>query len=219
MSKIEKKKKGGVATVVENHLKDKVIKVTDGKEGDEYIVTRIEPTNPAINVINIYGEQEGRTSKEEVENSWWRLMADINDIDNRKEAMLLMGDLNRAIGNDELGIKGNKEKVSCGGELIKNLIGTKQYVLVNNLDIVEGGPWTFIDRQDGLRKSCLDLNIVSINLLPFITKVEVDNKRKFTPRRVMKRKDKIVTIFSDHFSTKVEMEGNPRVKNENPPGS
>ena len=99
--------------------------------------------------------------------------------------------------------------------MIRNLIGTKQYVLVNNLDIVEGGPWTFIDRQDGLRKSCLDLIIVSINLLPFITKVEVDNKRKFTPRRVMKRKDKIVTIFSDHFSTKVEMKGIPRVKNEN----
>ena len=83
-------------------------------------MTRIESTNPAINVINIYGEQEGRTSKEEVENSWWRLMADINDIDNRKEAMLLMGDLNRAIGNDEFGIKGNKEKDSPGGELIRN---------------------------------------------------------------------------------------------------
>ena len=35
------KNKGGVSTVVANHLKHSTMKVTEGKEEDEYIVTRI----------------------------------------------------------------------------------------------------------------------------------------------------------------------------------
>ena len=32
------------------------MKVTEGKEDDEYIVTRFDNTIPAVNVINIYGQ-------------------------------------------------------------------------------------------------------------------------------------------------------------------
>ena len=76
-SKNREKKKGGVATVVSNYLKPNTTKVTEGREGDEYIITRFDITLPAINVVNMYGAQEGTTDKDDIEKSWLRLMEDI----------------------------------------------------------------------------------------------------------------------------------------------
>ena len=66
-AKNREKNKGGVATVVAEYLKPNTTKVADGREGDEYIVTRFAITVPAFNLINIYGAQEGRVEKDEIE--------------------------------------------------------------------------------------------------------------------------------------------------------
>ena len=58
-----------MSTVVANHLKHSTMKVTEGKEDDEYIVTRLDNTVPAVNIINIYGNQESRTNEGEIERS------------------------------------------------------------------------------------------------------------------------------------------------------
>ena len=123
---------------------------------------------------------------------------------------MIVGDVNRAIGNDIWGIKGNKDKISPGGHLIRNLLKTDMYVLINNLDIVQGGPWTWVDRQDDTRMSCLDLVIISVSLVPFVTMMIIDVDRKFTPRRVITKKKKTRSIYSDHFSLKIELKGMPR---------
>ena len=76
-AKNRERNKGGVVTLVAEYLKPNTSKVTEGREGDEYIVTRIDVTSPAFNVINIYGSQEGRVEKDEIDKSWLRLMEDI----------------------------------------------------------------------------------------------------------------------------------------------
>ena len=75
-SKNREKVKGGVATVIANYLKPETVKVTEGKEGDEYIISRLDHVIPAINIVNIYGQQESRTSKDEITASWLRLQKD-----------------------------------------------------------------------------------------------------------------------------------------------
>ena len=97
------------------------------------------------------------------------------------------------------------------------MIKERQYVLINNLDLVVGGPWTWVDRQDSTRKSCLDIGIMSVSLLPFLTKVEIDIEKKITPRRVVKMKNNIKTIFTDHYSVKVELSGIPKHKETKKP--
>ena len=208
--KNREKYKGGVSTIIANHLKHNTMKVTEGKEEDEYIVTRFDNTMPPINIFNVYGQQESRTSDAEIEKSWLRLMKDVKDVEDRYEAVLIIGDMNRKVGSDEYGVKGNNTKTTFGGNLIRNLIKEGQYILINNLDIVKGGPWTWVDRQNPNRKSCLDLGIMSTSLLPYLTKVEIDIDKKITPRRVMKKKGKITTIHSDHFSVLVEFKEIPR---------
>ena len=95
------------------------------------------------------------------------------------EYVILIGDLNRQFGNDNYGIRGNKSKISFGGELYRSLLKTHKYVLVNNLEQTYGGPWTWINRQDPESKSCLDICIVSNSLVPFVDKVTINNDRIF----------------------------------------
>ena len=71
---------GGVATLVENHLKSNTVKVAEGSDDDEYVITRIDKCSPALNIVNIYGEQEGRTGREKVLDSWTRLRKDLDRI-------------------------------------------------------------------------------------------------------------------------------------------
>ena len=109
------KAKGGVATVVANHLRPNTVKVAKGREGDEYIITSIDHVLPPVNIINIYGQQGRRTAKDEILAGWMRLREDLSRIESCGEGVLFIGDMNRAVGSDVLGVVGNHDKVSYGG--------------------------------------------------------------------------------------------------------
>ena len=124
---------GGVATLISEEIKDSVVKVKEGIENDEYLIKRHTNFLRPLNIINIYGEQESRSSKQEIEERWARVVKDIKTIEDRQEPILLLGDMNKHSGNDDLGVKDNHEKISFGGELLYNLIATKEYICINNL--------------------------------------------------------------------------------------
>ena len=102
------------------------------------MVTRLDNFMTPINIVNIYGEQESRTSKEELEDNWNEVLEILADIDAKSEAALVVGDLNKKVGNM---IKNNHPKVSVGKEMIKELIGTGKYILVNAIKNAVGGPF------------------------------------------------------------------------------
>ena len=60
----------------------------------------------------------------------------------RGEEVILLGDFNKQIGSDYLGIEGNKQIISYGGQLVRDLLASENYVLVNNTKMSSGGPWT-----------------------------------------------------------------------------
>ena len=49
----------------------------------------------------MYGEQESRTEKGVIEEKWARLTKVLKDIETRNEEAILIGDLNKLIGNNE----------------------------------------------------------------------------------------------------------------------
>ena len=53
---------GGVATYVLDKDAGQTLKVSEGTEGNEYIITRHNQFKNPINVINVYGDVESRTS-------------------------------------------------------------------------------------------------------------------------------------------------------------
>ena len=104
----------------------------------------------------------------------------------RKENVVFIGDMNKKVGNDHLGVKDNHSQVSRGGEYIRALIDGGEYVIVNNMEICEGGPFTRYDPSDpenDEKKSCLDLAIVSKGLVPYINKLIIDSEEKVAPIR------------------------------------
>ena len=131
---------GGVATLVSNEVKAEALKVTEGEEDkDEFLITRLGHVVPAVNVMNVYGGIESRMTKQEVTENWIRMKKDITQIKEREEGLVLIGDMNRAIGNNILGVIGNHPAVSYGGGLIRELLEDKEYVLLNASSMSEGG--------------------------------------------------------------------------------
>ena len=71
---------GGVATAVIEDEKASTIKIMEGENKDEFIVSRHGQFQRPVNVINYYGEQESRTEKSEVEEKWSRLTKILKEI-------------------------------------------------------------------------------------------------------------------------------------------
>ena len=62
-----------------------------------------------MNVVLVYGDQESRSKVEDIENKWGEIVQEVNKIGARDEAVILLGDFNREVGNV---IPGNNRKVS-----------------------------------------------------------------------------------------------------------
>ena len=149
---------GGIATCVESKDAMHTLKVFEGEDNDEIMITRHSQFVVPINVVNMYVDQECRASKDAIVKKWEKVLNEITKIEAKAERIVIIGDLNRHIGDI---VKGNEnDKVSFGGLLVRELLETGNYVLVNASNKVKGGPFTRYDpaypgRDD--KKSVLDL--------------------------------------------------------------
>ena len=85
---------GGIATLISKSHSNSVLKVGEGSEPDEYLVTRHSQFSIPINIINVYEKVESRVTNEEIEDSWYRVVTEIKKIEHRNEAFILIGDMN-----------------------------------------------------------------------------------------------------------------------------
>ena len=66
------------------------------------MVTRLDHVKPALNIVHIYGQSEGRAGQAKIIAGWTEILKELSSIEERDEVALVVGDMNRAIGNDEL---------------------------------------------------------------------------------------------------------------------
>ena len=212
-TKNRNKKGGGVATGVAQELKDKAIGAGEGINKDEYIITRIDAFSPALNIVNCYGEQRS-TKVEEVEEKWSRLVKELESIRSRGEYCVLLGDLNKLVGSGEWGVPDNHDDVSPGGRLLRGLLATKNWVLVNGLggELVQGGPFTREDPANKDKKSCLDLFVINQDLRPYLSNLVIDSQRRMAPVRAVKKKGGSRLVQSDHYSCLLTFKNLPKQK-------
>ena len=205
---------GGVASCISKEFKDSAVGVGEGVGDDEFLITRIESFSPALSVVNCYGEQR-KTTKEEVKAKWTRLRKELDDIRIRKDFCVLTGDLNKLVGCDEWGVQGNKPELSLGGKLLRELLATKDWLLVNGLgkEVVQGGPFTRIDPATG-RLSCLDLFIITRQLRPYVESLMIDSGRKLKVARPVGKRGKLKPVYSDHYPVLLTLTNLPRAKEE-----
>ena len=136
------------------HLAHSAVGAGEGQGEDEYLVTRLESYSPPLTIINCYGEQR-KVGKEVGEEKWGRLRREMEEVRGRGELCLLLGDLNKLVGSDEWGVEGNHPEVSPGGKLLRGLLMSREWFLVNALgeEVVVGGPFTREDPAT-FNKSC-----------------------------------------------------------------
>ena len=163
---------GGISTSIKNQDAMHTLKVKEGSDDDEFLITRHSQFVTPINVFNIYGEQEGRTDKDDIQNCSNRIMSEVVKKEAKNELLVLCGDLNKYVGDV---VEGNHSRVTFGGQLIRDLLSTEKYILVNSTNKVEGGPFTRYDPSDpncSAKKSCLDLFIISRELIKHVEKLD-----------------------------------------------
>ena len=197
---------GGIATAFRLDEANHVLKLGEGVKGDEYLITRHSQFKVPINVINVYGECESRSSKDVIEEKWFRLEAEIHKIEMRGEYVVLCGDFNKHVGDI---VKDNHTKVSVGGNLVRNFLANNRYTLLNSTNKACGGPFTRYNPgcpSNNQAKSCLDLCIVSNELVRYVKKVTIDNQLDFTPGRSL---GKGKFCYSDHYAILVEIKDLP----------
>ena len=121
--------------------------------------------------------------------------------------------MNKLVGCSELRVPGNNPEVSLGGRLLLDLLATRNWYLVNGLrqEVVKGGPFTRQDPATG-GLSCLDLFIVSRELLPYVESLVIDSDRRMAVGRVVRMGAKYQTINSDHFTLILTLTNLPRVQ-------
>ena len=100
----EKSTGGGICSAMSKDLKSHAVCVGEGGEEDEWICVRFDHVSPCLTIVNCYGEQEGRSSKEEVVARLGRLRKELERIRSRGNFCLLIGDLNKLVGTGSFGI-------------------------------------------------------------------------------------------------------------------
>merc|ERR1711954_38182 len=170
------KSQGGIATLVVDSDFSDCLKVSEGKDINEFIVTRHSEFNIPINIIHVYGQQQGRTPVNVLSDHWNEIQEEIVKIEAKSEYLVWVGDFNCAIGSDL--IKGNSDKVSSVGRLLIDFLeGNSDYVLLNGSSKEEGGPFTRVEPSapnDDSKKSILDFAIVSRDLYKYVENFRID---------------------------------------------
>ena len=193
------KSQGGIATLVlENDSKD-CLKVTEGNQLNEFIITRHSEFKIPINVIHVYGQQQSRTPVNILSDHSNEIVEEIVKIEAKDEHVVWLGDFNCSLGSTI--VKGNSDRVSHVGKLLLDFLeSTEKYVLLNGSSKEIGGPFTRVeptDPNDDTKKSILDLIIVSRDLLKYVDTFEIDNRRKYTPSHALKKN---TLTYPDHLA-------------------
>ena len=201
---------GGIATAVIQDEAKHALKVKEGEERDEFLITKHSQFSVPINVFNIYGEVESRAKNTDIEDRWYRILSELKKIELLGEHAILIGDMNKHVGDI---IKANHNKVSHGGKMIRDMINTKKYILVNSTNKVKGGPFTRYNPSNPNEdefKSCLDLIIVSRDLFKHVDEVFIDKELKFTPGNPGQGK----VVYPDHYAIILKMKNLPLATNK-----
>ena len=78
-----------MASCVRNKNTADTLKVSEGENDEEYLITRHSQFNIPINIMNIYGEQEGRTTNDEILSRWENMQNEVARIEAKGDHIVM----------------------------------------------------------------------------------------------------------------------------------
>ena len=190
---------GGLLVAQRNNLDSKLV-ILDINQTHEQMWIQLTGPNGKINLCIAYGLHESRCTKQEIEDWHFNIEQKIGEYD--QHPVLLIGDMNAHIGNDDKGVFGNHHEINQNGCHLRNMIERRQLVLVNNTKICHG-KFTRVDPTG--KRSILDLIIANNRMFNLMKSMNIDEKRVYTLTRYEKVNGKNTETPSDHNSITLEI--------------
>ena len=180
----------GTAIFCQNYLQGQIIRIPDEDE-IELVHILVKSTTPMLNLIGVYLDCEGRDNN--VDKScriMLKLKNKVQDIIAKGQSVLLMGDMNKKI---------NQENKSPSTNLLLEWLKEETMNLLNNPCLS-----TRIDPVSG-KGSTLDLAIVSTDILQNVNSFTIDSNKEMTPFSIHKKKGDLYKKYTDHFSINLKL--------------
>ena len=197
--------KGGVSLAVEDELADKCVIVEESEGEKEFIGVQCNAFKPPLVIFTYYGQQEGRTSKNEIVYCLSDLFQRANKYSMRGCTVLITGDFNNACGNN-MGMSTNHPSVSRGGAHLIEISEEYNFECLNGM--WRGDQTTHWDRS-GTVKRALDYFFISVKDKNKVIDLVMDdwNSPEFTPYSILRGKDGCIeNRFTDHKMMYVDLD-------------
>ena len=189
---------GGVAIYYKKGLK-----VTLVKKNPECETVWIKISGDQDLIVGgIYSPCEESVSKTDISNFVRELEKDFVELNVNHEHILMIGDLNAHIGNDDDGILGNNEKIGTNGKEYRRFMKERQLILCNNTSKCKG-IWT---RTQGDNKSVLDLTIATSEAFDNIESIVVDEENRYSIESRNAKTDHNITSIKMNMTVEKEKE-------------
>ena len=184
---------GGLLTAVEEGLSP--VLICSGCNEAEILVVQIVVGKYKVRVINGYGPQENE-NKEKVYLFWQQFEKEI--INAKIENCLILAELD---ANAKLGagfLINDPNPISENGKILLDIIQRQQLSCLNKHELCEGSITRHRNTINGAEKSIIDFVIVCDQLLPYLQRMVIDEKRENTLTKFSSLKGTRVKSESDH---------------------
>ena len=140
---------GGVLIAIKDALKGRMVEESNSKRKEESIWLSWTDNKTKIRIDIVHNPQENKTTKDELEEVYWRIESEIKNGRKMEQHIIVMGDMNCKIGDL---IDGNKEEISKGVKIMIKMIKENNMIILNSQEKCQG-KWT---RSSGREKSIID---------------------------------------------------------------
>ena len=200
--KRNRSKKGGGILVSTRDSSDLEMILISNNESHEQICVEISSKNEKFRLCVAYGLQESRSSEDDIDDWYYNLEKTVAE--NEEKPLLIVGDLNAHIGNDDEGIHYNTSHINSNGRSLREMVQRRNLEIINGTDRCDG-KWTRIDPSGD--KSIIDYIIANDQMSEKVINMKIDEDGQHTLTRYRKLNGDTKEIPTDHYTilTKVNI--------------
>ena len=155
------KEEGGVGYFIKNSIKNSCTVESDNNTTTEILWIKLKlkgQENLFIGVL--YGKQESKHCRKELEEGYEVIERSVYSYTKTNNKIILVGDFNGKIGNDENGITNGDTYITANGRRVRSMVRTLNMVILNKHAKCEG-KWTKVNTKNCNEKSIIDYAIRS----------------------------------------------------------
>ena len=178
--------------------------ISEGGENVEAISVSICIKNMKIRCCTAYGPQENDPI-EKKEAFWNHLDREVYDAENTGEGFILQFDGNNWAGDSI--VPGDPRAQNKNGKLFEQFLKrNSKLTVINSLSICQGLVTRSRLKDGNLEESVLDFFIVCSYVLPFVSKMVIDERRNYPLTNFKAAKRDGRAIDSDHFTEYLDLD-------------